>query len=66
MLVPEGRNQQAQRDSVINDGAQAQQPMIDLSSQIQPGGKKVSAATLKRRAKELEQAQRKATEDRKS
>ena len=58
-LIPENKNQMS-RDEV--------QPstMIDLTSQVQPGGKKVSAATLKRRAKELEQAQKKATEDRKS
>ena len=50
-LVPENKNQLMSRDSA-NDGQG--QPMIDLSSQVQPGGKKVSAATIKRRAKELE------------
>ena len=56
-LIPENKNR---------DSTGPEQPMIDLSSQVQPGGKKVSAATLKRRTKELEQAQKKAIEDRRA
>ena len=44
-------------------GGEDEQPVIDLSSQVQAGGKKVSKATLQRRLKQIEEDKKKAAKD---
>ena len=44
-------------------GGDADQPAIDLSTQVQAGGKKVSKATLQRRLKQIEEDKKKAAKD---